>query len=70
MENIGHQGLESHVLDTGDIFGSLEIFRCSIKPTLSGVVHEILPASVRVALGKTADQSFIDCITRGGVGCE
>jgi hypothetical protein len=42
MENIGHQSLESHILHTGDIFGSFEIFRGTVRSTLSRIVDEVL----------------------------
>jgi hypothetical protein len=42
MENIGHQSLESHILHTGDIFGSFEIFRGTVRSTLSRIIDEVL----------------------------
>ena len=38
MENIGHQRLETHVLHTRNILGSLKVLRSSVQPTLSGIV--------------------------------
>ena len=43
VEDVGHQGLEAHILDTCDVFGSLEIVRCTILPAFSGVVHNCDP---------------------------
>jgi hypothetical protein len=42
VQDIGHKCLESHVLHTSNILCTLEILRCSIKPTLSGVIDEVL----------------------------
>lgn len=42
MTHIRHECLEAHVLDTGDVFGSLEVFACTIFSAFPSVVHEIL----------------------------
>lgn len=42
VENVRHQGLETHVLDASDVLSSFEIFRSTIRPSLSGIVDEIL----------------------------
>jgi hypothetical protein len=42
MENIGHQGLESHVFYPSDIFRSFEILRGTVRSSLSGIVYEVL----------------------------
>jgi hypothetical protein len=39
VEDIRHQGLEPHVLDTGDVFGSFEVVRCTIFSTFPRIVH-------------------------------
>jgi hypothetical protein len=39
VEDVWHQCLESHVLHSCHIFGPLEVFRCSIGTTLSGIVN-------------------------------
>ncbi len=47
MKNIGHQRLESHVLHSGNILGSLEILRGAIQSTLSGIVDKVLHQGIR-----------------------
>jgi hypothetical protein len=47
MENIRHQRLESHVLHTSDVLGSLEILRGPIQPALSGIVDKVLQQGIR-----------------------
>ena len=47
MENIGHQRLESHVLHTSNVLGSLEILRGPIQSTLSGIVDKVLHQGIR-----------------------
>jgi hypothetical protein len=52
MENIGHQRLESHVLHTSNVLGSLEILRGPIQSALSGIVDKVLQQGIRKQLGK------------------
>lgn len=40
VQDIGHQGLETHVFDPRDVLGPLEIVRCTIFPALAGIVHD------------------------------
>jgi hypothetical protein len=47
MENIGHQRLESHVLHTSNVLGSLEILRGPIQSALSGIVDKVLQQGIR-----------------------
>lgn len=42
MQHIRHESLESHVLDTGDIFRTLEVHRSVVVTSLAGVVHQVL----------------------------
>jgi hypothetical protein len=39
MQDIGHQGLESHVLDPGDALSSLEVIRGAVFSSFSCIVH-------------------------------
>ena len=41
MQDVWHQGLETHVAYTCDILGSLEVLVCCITSALSGIVHEV-----------------------------
>lgn len=40
VQNVRHQGLETHVFHTSDVFGPLEIVRSAILSSLSGVIHD------------------------------
>lgn len=40
VQDVRHQGLEAHVLHTGDILSPLEVVGCPIFATLSSVVHD------------------------------
>jgi hypothetical protein len=42
MENIGHQGLESHILYPSNIFRSFEILRGTVRTSLSCIVYKVL----------------------------
>lgn len=46
VENVGHESLESHVLDSCDIFRALEVVGCAVGSTLSGIVHNFRGESV------------------------
>lgn len=46
MKNIRHQRLESHILDTGNILGTLEILRGAVRSSLSRVVDQVLQHSI------------------------
>jgi hypothetical protein len=39
---VWHDSLKTHILDTSNILGTLEVLACSIFPTFSGIVHEVL----------------------------
>lgn len=39
VQNVRHQRLETHVFDTGNVFGTLEVIRGAILASLAGVVH-------------------------------
>lgn len=56
MQNVWHQGLEAHVLHTGNVFGASEIVRSPIFPTLSGIVDDChnLCVSMLARKGKAA----------------
>lgn len=41
MQDIGHQGLEAHVLDTSDHLGGLEVLVRAVSATLPEVVDEV-----------------------------
>jgi len=47
MKNIGHQRLESHILHTSNVLGSLEVLRGTIQSTLSGIVDKVLHQGIR-----------------------
>lgn len=49
VKDIRHQGLEAHVLYTGNVLGALEIVRCKICPALSRVVHNCRTFSVSLS---------------------
>lgn len=38
MQNVRHESLESHVLNTGNVLGPLEVVRCAISSAFTGVV--------------------------------
>ena len=42
VQDIRHQSLEAHILDTGDILRTLEVLARTVFATLSGIVHKIL----------------------------
>jgi hypothetical protein len=41
MQDIRHERLEAHVLDTSDVFGPFEVFASSVFSSLSGVVDKV-----------------------------
>lgn len=49
VQNIGHQGLEAHVLDAGDIFGASEVVGSPVFSSLPGVVNDCHSLSVSAA---------------------
>lgn len=42
VQNIRHESLETHILDSGYVFGPLEVVRSPILTTLARIVHKIL----------------------------
>ena len=64
MKNIGHQCLETHVLHTSNVFGSLEVFRGAIQSTLSSVVDQVLHQGIRRHI--RADDEGLGFV--GGIG--
>lgn len=40
MQDVGHQRLEAHVFDAGDVLRALEIVRGAVFASLSGIVHD------------------------------
>ena len=62
MKDIGHQGLEAHVLYTGNVFGALEIVRCKICPALSRVVHNYRWFSVSLSLKNSSTQENVSIV--------
>lgn len=42
VQNIRHEGLESHVFDAGDVFGPFEVVGCTIFSTFPRVVHHCI----------------------------
>lgn len=41
MQNIGHECLEAHILDPGDVFRAFEVFACAIGAAFSCIVYKI-----------------------------
>lgn len=39
MEDIGHQSLETHVFDAGDVLGPFEVVRRTILSSFPSIVH-------------------------------
>jgi hypothetical protein len=69
MEDIGHQRLESHVLHTSNVLGSLEILRGPIQSALSGIVDKVLQQGVRKQLGKKDKSKGVGGQDRNAWGC-
>jgi hypothetical protein len=40
VQNVWHQSLESHVLDTSNVFGSLEVIRGTVLTSFPGIVND------------------------------
>lgn len=38
VQDIGHESLEAHILDSGNVLGSLEVIRSSVLTTFPGIV--------------------------------
>lgn len=41
VQDVGHEGLEAHVLDAGDVLGALEVLARAVGAPLARVVHEV-----------------------------
>ena len=42
MQDIGHESLETHVLDTSNVLGTLEVLARPVFASFPGIVHEVL----------------------------
>lgn len=40
VQNVRHQSLESHVLDSGNVLGSLEVVRGTVLTSFPGIVYD------------------------------
>lgn len=41
VQDVGHEGLEAHVLDTGDELGGFEVFVSGVSTAFAEIVHEV-----------------------------
>ena len=48
MQDIRHESLEAHVLDTGNVLGPLEVVGRPVFPALSGIIDDCTPLLVPV----------------------
>ena len=56
VKDVWHESLEAHILNTGDVFSSLEVLRCTICGALSGIIHKILTYVVSVGTRMAGDK--------------
>jgi len=69
VQDIGHQGLETHVLDTSNVLSTLEVLASAVLASLSSIVDEVFGHFTQSAALLTevddntasASLGFLDC---------